>query len=132
MEALNGSCLQIPCSFIQISGSPFDAQKPSVGLWIKNDPRFKLFPDNVIFNSSRKDNVYPMSLIGDLRKKNCTTVFSNLSKRYIDIYFFRVENHDFLATASCSEIRIDVRGKSSCSFGPGLLLKSRFGGIYLL
>ncbi|XP_075968723.1 sialic acid-binding Ig-like lectin 13 [Anarhichas minor] len=105
MEALTGSCLQIPCNFSSKPEKDFNSARTTFGMWIKNGPK----PNNVIFNSSRKDNIYPMNLTGDLSQKNCTTLFSSLITSYTDTYYFRIENRPFLATASCDPLQITVR-----------------------
>ncbi|XP_075941641.1 myelin-associated glycoprotein-like [Anarhichas minor] len=105
MEALTGSCLQIPCNFSRKPEKDFNSARTTYGMWIKNGPK----PNNVIFNSSRKDNIYPMNLTGDLSQKNCTTLFSSLITSYTDTYYFRIENRPFLATAFCDPLQITVR-----------------------
>ncbi|XP_074477909.1 myelin-associated glycoprotein-like [Sebastes fasciatus] len=106
MEALSGSCLQIPCNF---SGNinaqeTFDGTRTTFGVWIKGSKRVA----NVIFSSSRMNNIYPMSLTGDLSQKNCTTLFSSVNTSYTDKYYFRIENRPFLAIASCDPLQITV------------------------
>ncbi|XP_068565784.1 myelin-associated glycoprotein-like isoform X2 [Cebidichthys violaceus] len=108
MEALTGSCLQIPCNFSAKSEEEFNSARTTFGVWIKIEPQFGQKPDNVIFNSSRNDNIYPMNLTGDLSQKNCTTLFSSLITSYTNKYFFRIENRPFLSTASCDPLQITV------------------------
>ncbi|KAK9527937.1 hypothetical protein VZT92_014451 [Zoarces viviparus] len=109
MEALTGSCLQIPCTFRVKSEEQFNSTRKTFGVWIKNDRYFGQKPYNVIFNSSGKDNIYPMNLTGDLSQKNCTTLFSSLITNYSDKYYFRIENQPFLGTAECDPLQITVR-----------------------
>ncbi|KAF7199071.1 myelin-associated glycoprotein [Nothobranchius furzeri] len=108
IEALEGSCLQIPCSFKEKPDKEVDNSKEIFGVWIKSDPVFDKNPNNVIFNSSKIQNIYKMTLTGDLRQKNCTTVFSDLIKPHSDKYFFRIENESFKATAFCHPVQITV------------------------
>ncbi|KAM7370070.1 hypothetical protein PAMP_011355 [Pampus punctatissimus] len=108
MEALSGSCLQIPCNFSARKEEEFNSSRTTIGLWIKNDSRFKKFPNNVIFKSSQTRNTYPMKMIGNLNQKNCTTLFSSLNTTYTDTYFFRIENLPFKATAICDPPQIQV------------------------
>ncbi|XP_037613393.1 B-cell receptor CD22-like [Sebastes umbrosus] len=110
MEALIGSCLQIPCNFSRniTAKETFDGTRPTFGMWIKSSKDFAKNPNNVIFNSSGMDNIYPMNLTGDLSQKNCTTLFSSLITSYTDEYFFRIENGPFRATASCNPLQITV------------------------
>ncbi|XP_077951804.1 vascular cell adhesion protein 1-like isoform X4 [Gasterosteus aculeatus] len=109
MEALTGSCLQIPCNFRVKQGKEFNSKTTTFGVWIKNDHCFGLYPNNVIFNSSGTVSTYPMSFTGDLSQKNCTTLFSSLKTTYTDTYYFRVENEEFRATASCDPLQITVK-----------------------
>ncbi|XP_053198318.1 sialoadhesin-like [Scomber japonicus] len=108
MEALSGSCLQIPCNFSAGEAEEFDGSRQTFGVWIKNNPYFKQNSKNVIFNSSQTVNTYPMNITGNLKEKNCTTLFSNLTTTYTDIYYFRIENWPFLATAVCDPLNITV------------------------
>ncbi|XP_054478935.1 myelin-associated glycoprotein-like [Anoplopoma fimbria] len=108
MEALSGSCLQIPCNFSAKPENRFNSTRTTYGVWIKDTVDFANNPNNVIFNSSRVDNTYPMNLTGDLSQQNCTTLFSSLITTYTDTYYFRVENRPFVATAFCHPLRITV------------------------
>ncbi|XP_034561976.1 sialic acid-binding Ig-like lectin 13 [Notolabrus celidotus] len=109
VQALSGSCLQIPCNFAATSGEEIDSSGKISGVWIKNDFRFAKYPDNVVFKSSRRINNYTMSLTGNLKEKNCTTLFSNVLTSYTDMYFFRIESSTFKATASCDPLHITVK-----------------------
>ncbi|XP_037613417.1 sialic acid-binding Ig-like lectin 10 [Sebastes umbrosus] len=109
MKALSGSCLQIPCNFRVKQGEKFSSARTTFGVWIKSSRNFAKTPNYVIFNSSRMDNIYPMSLTGDLSQKNCTTLFSSVNTSYTDKYFFRIENRPFKATAICDPLQITVK-----------------------
>ncbi|XP_029978674.1 B-cell receptor CD22-like [Sphaeramia orbicularis] len=109
MEVLSGSCVRIPCRFRLQNKEEFDSSKTSFGVWIKRDSRFRKHPQNVIFNSSGTVKTYPMYITGNLGQKNCTTLFSNLTSVYTEKYFFRLENGDFKATASCNSTQITVK-----------------------
>ncbi|XP_039645558.1 sialic acid-binding Ig-like lectin 13 isoform X2 [Perca fluviatilis] len=125
MEALSGSCLIITCNFgVNISAKEtFDSLTATFGVWIKNDSRFGNNPNNMIFNSSRMNNIYPMDITGDLSQKNCTTLFSSLITSYTDTYYFRFENWPFLATASCDPLQITVKGAlAACSKDTSLFI----------
>ncbi|XP_038154132.1 B-cell receptor CD22-like [Cyprinodon tularosa] len=109
MEALSGSCLLIPCSFREKTGETIDGRRKTFGVWIKSHPEFKDNHFNVIYNSSKPTNIYNMNITGNLKKRNCTTVFFNVNSSQTDKYFFRVENGPFKATASCHPVNITVR-----------------------
>ncbi|XP_030282918.1 sialic acid-binding Ig-like lectin 12 [Sparus aurata] len=108
MEALSGSCLQIPCNFRAEQEQDFDSSREIFGVWIKSDSRFEQNRRNVIFNSSQSANTYPMSITGNLREKNCNTLFSSLITSYTNTYYFRIETDSFKATASCDPLQITV------------------------
>ncbi|KAL3040915.1 hypothetical protein OYC64_011825 [Pagothenia borchgrevinki] len=112
MEALSGSCLLIPCNFSTVpdsSAEGFNSAREIFVVWIKNESAFDQNPENVIFHSNRKINTYPMSITGNLRQRNCTTLFSSLKKSHTDKYFFRIVNSPFLATAACDPLQITVK-----------------------
>nr|XP_046227213.1 myelin-associated glycoprotein-like isoform X5 [Scatophagus argus] len=109
MEALNGSCLQIPCSFTFRSEQEFDGSRKTFGVWIKSNPFFGSKPENVIFNSSETVKTYPMRITGNLSEKDCTTLFSSLLTSYTDRYYFRAENRPLVATDICESVQIRVQ-----------------------
>jgi len=111
MEALSGSCLLIPCNFSADPAEGFNSAREIFVVWIKEESAFGQNPENVIFHSNRTINRYPMSITGDLRQRNCTTLFSSLEKSHTDKYFFRIENSPFKATAACDPLQITVKGK---------------------
>ncbi|KAM6971596.1 uncharacterized protein LKV04_017161 [Tautogolabrus adspersus] len=85
MEALSGSCLQIPCTFSPLTEG-FDGTGQIFGLWSKNSPFFDVNPSNLIFNSSGTVRIYPMNITGNLSQKQCTTLFSPILSTYDDTY----------------------------------------------
>ncbi|XP_041823873.1 B-cell receptor CD22-like [Melanotaenia boesemani] len=117
MEALSGSCLQIPCSFRDKPGEKdesqtremFDGSRETFGVWLKSEPSYGNNPSNIIFNSSKSENSFKMKIIGNLSQKNCTTLFYNLNSSQSDTYFFRIENKPFKGTASCDPVNITVK-----------------------
>ncbi|KAL4000861.1 neuroligin [Sarotherodon galilaeus] len=109
MEALSGSCLQIPCSFRPKEEQKFNSTRKIFGVWIKNYVYFDIYPNNVIFNSSGAVSIYPMSITGNLSQRDCTTLFTNLTTNYTDTYFLRVEREPFKATAQQDPLQITVR-----------------------
>ncbi|KAI9542793.1 hypothetical protein NQZ68_016096 [Dissostichus eleginoides] len=109
MEALSGSCLLIPCNFSAVPDVGFNSSREIFGVWIKKESAFAQKPNNVIFHSDGTINRYPMNITGNLRQRNCTTLFSSLKKSHTDKYFFRIENSPFLATAACDPLQITVK-----------------------
>ncbi|XP_022622197.1 vascular cell adhesion protein 1-like [Seriola dumerili] len=109
MEALTGSCLQIPCNFSAGPEKLSDYEIEITGVWIKNYQFFQGRPENVIFNSSKTVNEYPMNITGNLNQRNCTTLFSSLITKYTDTYYFRIETTPFRATAVCHPLHITVK-----------------------
>ncbi|XP_059183434.1 B-cell receptor CD22-like [Centropristis striata] len=113
MEALIGSCLQIPCNLRVKSQEKFSSTGTIFGVWIKSDMRFGRYPNNVIFNSTKMNNIYPMRLTEYLSKKNCTTLFSSIITSYTDTYYFRIDGSSFWATTvkdSAPRPRINISG----------------------
>ncbi|XP_019218765.1 sialic acid-binding Ig-like lectin 7 [Oreochromis niloticus] len=109
MEALSGSCLQIPCNFSETGTEKFNSTRSVFGVWIKHDNNIDAHPENVIFNSSGTVNIYPMNITGNLKEKNCTTLFFNLTTNYTNTYYFRIMNWPFRATAACESVQITIK-----------------------
>ncbi|XP_028425769.1 vascular cell adhesion protein 1-like [Perca flavescens] len=106
MEALSGSCLQIPCNFSAEPEIPLNNSN-YVGLWTIDDSNHK--PNIVVFSSKNTVNIYPMNITGNLSEKDCTTLFSSLNINYTNTYYFRIEtNGTFRATAICDPLQITV------------------------
>ncbi|XP_013882001.1 sialic acid-binding Ig-like lectin 14, partial [Austrofundulus limnaeus] len=103
MEALSGSCLQIPCTYDSTDTS-YDSNKPIYGVWRKG-----FWNKNTIFHSDGSVKIYPLNITGDLKKKNCTTLFLDLNTTYSDKYFFRIESKKFKASACADSVQITVK-----------------------
>uniref|UniRef100_A0A087X8P4 Ig-like domain-containing protein n=1 Tax=Poecilia formosa TaxID=48698 RepID=A0A087X8P4_POEFO len=97
IEALSGSCLQVPCSF----NSTSNLTRATYALWKSKQ--------KTIFNSRESVNLYPLKIIGNLGEKNCTTLFPDLNSSYTGDYVLRIENRPFKATAFCHPLQIRVR-----------------------
>ncbi|XP_030613068.1 vascular cell adhesion protein 1-like [Archocentrus centrarchus] len=109
MEALSGSCLRIPCNFIVTGPEPFNSTRPVFGSWMTKINSNENFPKNMVYNSSETVNIYPMNITGNLKQKNCTTLFSNLTTTYTNTYYFRIVNWPFRATAVCDPLTITIK-----------------------
>ncbi|XP_034561981.1 sialic acid-binding Ig-like lectin 12 isoform X2 [Notolabrus celidotus] len=107
MEALSGSCLLIPCNFRAKDKEgieyQFDSTRETYGLWAKDNT------NNVVYNSSGTVLKNSISITGDLKEKNCTTLFSNINATFKGIYYFRIMNWPFRATGVCDPLNITVR-----------------------
>lgn len=113
MEALSGSCLHIPCTFKPVSESKkINIRTSVVGIWFKTKWAYSQTAENVISISGNPSKTYPMIITGNLKKTECTTLFSNLSTKYTDKYYFRVENSGFTAIDVCHPLEIKVKGKT--------------------
>ncbi|PWA24988.1 hypothetical protein CCH79_00015977 [Gambusia affinis] len=108
IEALSGSCLQIPCTY-DPKHNEYDSSKTIYGVWMKGGVNFGSNSSIVIFNSSGPVNTYSLNITGNLKEKNCTTLFPNLTTSHTDKYFFRVENGEYKASACADPLHITVR-----------------------
>ncbi|XP_076017164.1 B-cell receptor CD22-like isoform X2 [Genypterus blacodes] len=108
IEALSGSCLQIPCTFRDRSGKKykFKSTRTTFGVWVKHNLQYNR--NIVIYNSSKTVNTPPINIIGDLAQRNCTTIFNRLTTAYNGTYYFRIENGPYRATALCDPLFITV------------------------
>ncbi|KAM4544065.1 vascular cell adhesion protein 1-like [Fundulus diaphanus] len=102
IEALIGSCLLVPCSFRAEKGdSEFNSEKETRGAWIQSK--------NYIYDINQGVTTDLVKITGNLRQKNCTTVFSDINKSQEDKYFLRIENGGYKATACSSPLHITVQ-----------------------
>ncbi|XP_023182284.1 myelin-associated glycoprotein-like [Xiphophorus maculatus] len=108
MEALIGSCLQIPCTY-NTKDPTYNSSKTIYGIWMKGGVNFGVNPSPVIFNSSGLINTFSLNITGNLKEKNCTTLFPNLTTSHTNKYFFRVENGPFRVTACADPLQITVK-----------------------
>ncbi|XP_017164291.1 sialic acid-binding Ig-like lectin 7 isoform X2 [Poecilia reticulata] len=109
IEALSGACLQIPCSFTVKPQHKFNPRRKTFGFWLKPGAPILNSPKNVVYNSKQLKNKYDMNITGNLREKNCTTVFSKINSEQADKYYFRVENGPFKISAICKPVKVNVR-----------------------
>ncbi|MCJ8742893.1 hypothetical protein PDJAM_G00087490 [Pangasius djambal] len=106
VEALRGLCVLIPCSFEIEEQYDADLQKDLTGIWFKDDPN-----NNKVFNSKVTNNKIEGKIIGNLRMKNCTTIFYNISESDRGTYYFRIETPGKLKyTYKSSSVDVRVRG----------------------
>ncbi|XP_029954915.1 sialoadhesin-like [Salarias fasciatus] len=111
MVAMNGSCLMIPCSFGPASEEEFQNKRKIVAVWLKDDPHFKDHPERIVFNSSDAVNYPDISIIGDLKERNCTTKFNRfIQPLKYTMFFFRIENESFKVTAAFDPVEIKLKG----------------------
>ncbi|XP_014325949.2 B-cell receptor CD22-like isoform X2 [Xiphophorus maculatus] len=108
MEALTGSCLQIPCTY-NTEHSNHNSSRSIYGVWMKGGIDLGSVRSNLVFNSSGSINTYSLSITGNLKEKNCTTLFPNLTTSHTDKYLFRLENYPFRATACADPLQITVK-----------------------
>ncbi|XP_015251765.1 PREDICTED: sialic acid-binding Ig-like lectin 13 [Cyprinodon variegatus] len=111
IEALSGSCLEIPCIY-DTEHTSYDSSRTIYGVWMKGGHNFVKHPNIVIFNSSGSVNNYSLNITGNLREKNCTTLFPDVKTSYTDEYFFRIENEPFKASACDDPLIITVKDSS--------------------
>ncbi|XP_038161641.1 sialic acid-binding Ig-like lectin 13 [Cyprinodon tularosa] len=106
LEALSGSCLEIPCIY-DTEDTRYNSSQHIYGVWMKGG--YMPYPDIIIFNGSGSVNNYSLNITGNLREKYCTTLFPDLKTSYADRYFFRIENEPFKATACDDPLQITVK-----------------------
>ncbi|XP_051747245.1 B-cell receptor CD22 isoform X5 [Ctenopharyngodon idella] len=89
VEALEGSCVFIPCRFYIEQEYENDLNNNTKRIWYKDGT-----PHTVVFDSSHPDTG-PLrgEIFGTPTEKNCTTRFSNLSQSNKGSYFFRIETN---------------------------------------
>nr|XP_055046296.1 vascular cell adhesion protein 1-like [Misgurnus anguillicaudatus] len=90
IEALSGSCVIINCRFDINNTYDKDLNDSAAGVWIRNGTDFL---KNAVFYSNRTNHYFKGEIIGELKRKNCTTIFYNVTSNYSGHFFFRIEGH---------------------------------------
>ncbi|XP_052440393.1 myelin-associated glycoprotein isoform X4 [Carassius gibelio] len=87
VEALNGSCVFIPCTFDIEQQYEADLTDSAKRLW------FKVRNPHVIVFDSSSPNTGQLKgeIFGTATQKNCTTRFDNVDQRHNGSYYFRIE-----------------------------------------
>ncbi|XP_035283825.1 myelin-associated glycoprotein-like [Anguilla anguilla] len=91
IEALNGSCVLIPCRFDILPKFDNDLTAEAKGLWKKGGTNGEEVFDSSRTGTAAEQNTIKGQLIGQLLKKNCTTILDGFPSSYSDDYFFRLE-----------------------------------------
>ncbi|XP_054893847.1 vascular cell adhesion protein 1-like [Poeciliopsis prolifica] len=102
IEGLSGSYLQVPCSFtIKGEEDKFNRGEQTSAAWIPSNKN--------IFDISHRVNNHQINITGNIKEKNCTTVFSDIKTRQETEYFLRVESSEYRATACSTPLQIRVK-----------------------
>ncbi|XP_062868558.1 myelin-associated glycoprotein-like [Trichomycterus rosablanca] len=98
VEALNGSCVLLPCTFQIRKEFDSDLQNDPTGIWKKSS---FLHVTNDVWNENRYTEVFNSKqseqnqikgkITGDLKQKNCTTIFYNIQESNTGNYMFKLE-----------------------------------------
>lgn len=109
LNATSGSCLLIPCRFeISTENEKYLDLSPNA-TWRQGS----LWPfyDTEAFTNTQRQKIPLIKVVGDLRKKNCTSVMMNLTSLHSDRYFFRISSEGFSVTTN-KAVQITVSGKA--------------------
>ncbi|XP_073802942.1 sialic acid-binding Ig-like lectin 10 isoform X4 [Danio rerio] len=106
VEALEGSCVFIPCIFQIDEDYKDDLTDAAKGLWYK-----EIYPSGLVFNSSSPDSGQLKGEMFDkATEKNCSTRFDNLKLTDSGSYYFRLESNGGL---KWSYIEVEIVIKAS-------------------
>ncbi|XP_073723631.1 sialoadhesin-like [Misgurnus anguillicaudatus] len=88
IEALNGSCVTINCTFTIDTKYDKDLTDSAAGVWIKDGDEA-----NRVFDSSRPELSFKGELTGKLKDMDCTTIFYGITSNDKGKYKFRIEGN---------------------------------------
>lgn len=110
----------IPCSFyipdfeseLNKSGSVIN------GLWMKGGHAFDQSHVKVVFNgtSNRTMLLERVEITGNLHHNDCTTVFYNVNRSHVDMYYFRIEMTEY-RLSFLSSFHLTIQGRKLFFFG---------------
>nr|XP_055046783.1 sialic acid-binding Ig-like lectin 7 [Misgurnus anguillicaudatus] len=88
IEALSGSCVIINCTFTINNKYDNDLTDSAVGVWLKDGTDYQR---NVVFNSSNSKLPLKGNITGNLKNKDCTTIFYDVTLNHKGRFMFRIE-----------------------------------------
>ncbi|KAI4897131.1 hypothetical protein NFI96_010326 [Prochilodus magdalenae] len=88
VEAVNGLCVLIRCSFTIYNQFDKYLQNNPKGIWFKDGTE----EDKTVFDSTTPEsNKIKGRITGDLRMKDCTTIFNRINNSDSGTYYFRID-----------------------------------------
>ncbi|XP_077104519.1 myelin-associated glycoprotein isoform X2 [Siphateles boraxobius] len=119
LNATSGSCLLIPCRFeISTENEKYLDLSPVV-TW-RRGSLWSLY-DTERFTNAHSQTEPLIMVVGDLRKKNCTSVMMNLTSLHSDRYFLKFSSEGFSVTATkAMSIRVSDSVAEPYVIVPGL------------
>ncbi|XP_026156842.1 myelin-associated glycoprotein-like isoform X2 [Mastacembelus armatus] len=103
---ISNSCVTVLCLFeipAEHEANLLNCSKS--GVWRKGN----VFGDVVLNSHNPFTNIIHGKVVGDLTKKNCTTMFYSFPKDYNDMYFFRLDCPNSLKFSFTDGVRITVQ-----------------------
>nr|XP_055046292.1 vascular cell adhesion protein 1-like [Misgurnus anguillicaudatus] len=106
IEALNGSCVTINCTFTINNIYDNDLTDSAAGVWSKVGHQNN---NNIVFNSNSNSDLHLKgNITGKLKDKDCTTIFHKITSNYKGTFNFRIETDGMKYTFGQKSVFIDV------------------------
>ncbi|KAM7421345.1 hypothetical protein PAMA_015478 [Pampus argenteus] len=111
VNGLSGSCVNIPCRFQIDPDFDNNLDKTCKAIWNRKRDNKNMFDSSLTGSSA---NILKGKLTGNLLKKDCTTIFNEMSPNLNDEYYFRLQCNNGLKWGFVTNVvSIDVQDSLS-------------------
>ncbi|XP_073670143.1 sialic acid-binding Ig-like lectin 7 [Paramisgurnus dabryanus] len=121
IEALSGSCVTINCTFtIDENKYANDLTDSAAGVWLKDGTDHQT---NAVFYSNKPEDLFKGKITGQIKDKNCTTIFNDITSNHKGRFYFRIEESPPKPTVQMFKDQMEVEVQEEVLEGSSMCLR---------